>query len=290
MFDGKKYKWTQPYHIEPRTSNTIREARDKTYEKWKELKNSGDPKYSNWELQKGREDNVILLTFVEEGPYITRDGEQTDEILPIYNNMLNEYEPDIKHISDIENKVNTLSHLGNANLMSYQSRIYSHYIYIANVYRNLKINGLVDEFKLNIIRMHYNYLSKFIHPSKYSIKFWTDLNTPTSSTDSGENKRALKELVLLYCVKLMQLYFGVFISGYKDTKHTNKYENFKSLVEELSKISRDFWFFDNEPLKFDLDYSENIKKTRRAMGKTVPVEIIYNENPLDRLIKLRNTI
>jgi len=285
MFEGTSYKWTQPYQIEPRTSSTPRQARDKTYDMWQGLKKSGDPKYAHWEIQKGHPDNVILLTFQEEGQYMTRSGIRTNEIVPICNYMLDQYEPDIKHLSDIENRVNNLIDRSDGNVTSYQNRIYNHYIYVSNIYRNLRINDLVDQFQLNIIRIHYNYLSKYVHPTKYSIQLRDRLNTRNYGTQYGE-KQGLKDLILFYCVKLMQLYFQVFISGYEDTKYLDKYSKFQLLVKELDEMSKDFWFFDNKPTNFDLEYSDMIKKGKKAMGKTIPTELIYNEDPLDRLMKL----
>jgi len=287
MFKGVKFKWTYAYKIVPKTSSTPREARDKTVESWQELRKSGDPKYANWEIQKGHKEDVIFLTNQEEGIYLTKDGVKTDDIVPIYNNMLNEYEPDIKHLSDIENKARNMIDLKNADeLTSYQDQIYNHYIYITNIFRNLRINNLVDKFGLNIIRIHYNFLSKYVHPSKYSLELWDDLNKRNYGSEYTK-EQALKELVLFYCTKLMQLYFREFISGYKDTKSTETFDKFQLMVKELEEMSQDFWFFDNKPSQFDLIYSESIKKSRKSMGKIVPEGTIYNEDPLDRLMQLR---
>ena len=286
MFCGKRYRWTYPYRIIPRTSSSPREARDRTIESWRQLKKSGDPKYAKWEIQKARQENIIYLTVEGEGLYITRDGKETGEIQPIYNNMLTEYQPDIKHLSDIKNKISNLMDHENADeLISYQNNIYNHYIYVTNIFRNLQINNLVDNSRLDIIRVHYNFLSKYVHPSKFSLEIWDDINN--NYRQNPEKQKALKELILFYCTKLMQLYFGTYLSGYRNTKHVEWLEKFQSLVGELEEMTKEFWFFDNEPTPFDINYSENITKTRRATGNDAPDELIYNEDPLDRIILLR---
>jgi hypothetical protein len=48
---------------------------------------------------------IIIVTSEEEDMFIEENGKRTGEIMPIYNVMLEEYQPNIKHLSDIENMV-----------------------------------------------------------------------------------------------------------------------------------------------------------------------------------------
>jgi len=59
------------------------------------------------------------------------------------------------------------------------------------------------------------------------------------------------------------------------------------MVNELGDLSKDIWFFDNEPTEFDKRYSEQRKDFLKRSSKKVPEELIYNEDPLIRLNMLR---
>lgn len=194
MFEGRKYRWTHHYFIEPRTSKTRKEARDKTLELWNNLKKSGDPKYQNWQIQAGRKDNVIIVTSEEEGMFVEENGKRTGEIIPIYNVLLEEYQPKIKHLSDIENMVNSIENRSDFDkIVLKQDLLYNRYFYINNIYRNLKLNNLVDDFQLNIIRVHYNFLSQYVHPSKYSIEIWDDMQNHTHYSSNIDKEHILNE-------------------------------------------------------------------------------------------------
>jgi hypothetical protein len=289
MFEGRKYRWTHHYFIEPRKSKTGKEARDKTLELWNNLKRSGDTKYLNWQIQAGHKDNVIIVTSEEEGMFIEENGKRIGEIMPIYNVMLEEYQPNIKHLSDIENMVNSIANQSDSDkIVLKQDLLYNRYFYINNIYRNLKLNNLVDNFQLNIIRIHYNFLSQYVHPSKYSIELWDDIHGQTNYSSDIDREQILKELMLLYTAKLIELYFSIFIRGYKNTTNQLEYNKFKELIKELHDITKEFWFYDNEPMPFDLEYSNRIKEFRLRAGKKVPEGPIYNENPFERLCLMRS--
>lgn len=86
----------------------------------------------------------------------------------------------------------------------------------------------------------------------------------------------------------MQLYLSVFISGYENAKDKKTYVKFQEMVNNLREISKDFWFFDNDPTPFDVSYSQRLKESYLRRGKKVPVGLIYNEDPFERLSMLRN--
>jgi len=283
MFEGIKFRRTIYYTIDVVESKNAKEAREKTLKSWTALKRSGDQTYANWNISPGRADDVIIVTFEQEGIPLTRNGQETNELVPYYDIALREYNPDIKHLSDIQNIVNNLT---NDKVILKQKIMYNHYFYINNIFKNLSMNKLVNNFQINIIRIHYNFLSKFVHPSKYGIELWNHVNNRPDpfSPYSGGN---IKELIILYVTKFMQLYIKIFISGYKGTKNKSAYDKYANVVNELGNLSKDFWFFDNEPTEFDKRYSEQRKDFLKRRSQKVPEEIIYNENPLIRLNMLR---
>jgi hypothetical protein len=289
MFDGRKYKWTTHYFVYRTTSITDREARDKTLNMMNNLKMSGDPKYKNWELQAGRKDNVIIVTTENEGLFEAGDHNRTGEIIPIYNEMLIDYDPAIKFLSDIENMVNSITDMDDVEKLTFkQDHLYNRFIYIKNIYRNLTLNNLINKFQLYIIRIHYNFLSQYVHPSKYSFELWDRMHGYREYSSNLSMDQIFKELILLYVIKLIQLYFATYINGYKNTTNHVEYNKFELLVNELREMSKDFWFYDNQPLQFDIDYSNEIKSSWILSGRSVPDDLIYNDSPLERLVILRS--
>jgi hypothetical protein len=288
MFDGLKFKRTIHYKIDMTESKNAKEARDKTLKLWIELQKSGDEKYRNWHINPGSEDDVIIVTFEQNGIPLTRDGQETNEVIPYYEIALEEYDPDIKHLSDIQNIFNKITDKKIADKIVLKQKImYNNYFYINNIFKNLSMNKMVDIFQINVIRIHYNFLSKFVHPSKYGIELWNYLNNRSNDSFSPYREENIKELILLYVTKFLQLYIKIFISGYKETKNKSAYDKYDKIVNELGQLSEDFWFFDNEPTEFDKRYSEQQKEFLSKRSKKVPDELLYNENPLDRLKMLR---
>ena len=270
------------------SSTTDKQARDNILNKMNNLRRSGDPKYKNWQLQKGHKDDVIIVTTENEGPFEVGDYNKTGEIIPIYNEMLIEYDPTIKFLSDIENMVNSITDIIDVDKLTLkQDHLYNRFIYIDNIYRNLVLNDLINKFQLDIIRIHYNFLSQYVHPSRFSFELWDEIQNPTYSSTNVDKEEIFKELIQLYVIKLIQLYFATFIKGYKNTTNQVEYNKFELLVNELCKMSKDFWFYDNQPLQFDIDYSNQTKNFRSLSGSSVPADLYYNDSPLERLVQLR---
>lgn len=283
IFEGLKFKRTIYYTIDVIASKSAKEARDKTLKLWKELKESGDSRYAGWQINPARADDVIIVSFEQEGIPLTRNGKETNEVVPYYDIALREYNPDIKHLSNIQNIVNSIT---NDKIVLKQNTMYNHYFHINNIFKNLSMNKLVNNFQINIIKIHYNFLSKYVHPTKYGIELWKQVNDRPDrfSPYNGEN---INELIILYVTKFMQLYIKIFISGYKRTENKLAYDKYAKMVNELGDLSKDIWFFDNEPTEFDKRYSEQRKDFLRRRSERVPTELIYNEDPLIRLNMLR---
>ena len=130
-------------------------------------------------------------------------------------------------------------------------------------------------------------MSQYVHPSRFSFELWDEIQNPTYSSTNVDKEEIFKELIQLYVIKLIQLYFATFIKGYKNTTNQVEYNKFELLVNELCKMSKDFWFYDNQPLQFDIDYSNQTKNFRSLSGSSVPADLYYNDSPLERLVQLR---
>jgi hypothetical protein len=51
-----------------------------------------------------------------------------------------------------------------------QKMIYNQYFYIDNIFRNLTRNSLITRDQLDKIKVHYSFLSEYVHPGLASAK------------------------------------------------------------------------------------------------------------------------
>jgi hypothetical protein len=156
----------------------------------------------------------------------------------------------------------------------------------------LLINKLISEDQKKKINVNYNFLSKFVHPGIASIEVWENINrmsTPFSLTNQY-SEDIYKELIFLYVSRLMYLYLKIFIVHFKAGTNSADYQKYKLLIEELDELSRDLWFFDNEPTDFDKQQSARMQRYRRNTDKKTQDDISYYDDPLRRLQNMRKHI
>ena len=153
------------------------------------------------------------------------------------------------------------------------------------------INNLVDNTKADRIKVQYNFMSKYVHPSIASIDIWLQFNKSSYANYPKINFDIYKELILLYIGRLMYLFtLRPNVKYHKDDDNQNECENYENLIEELNVISSDLWFFDNEPLQYDIDKSNTEKQILIQTNRPVSNKIHYPKNPLERLNQMRNNL
>jgi hypothetical protein len=100
MFEGKRYRWTTTYKIMP-IENTPTCARDNTLQLWKKEKAAGNIKFKDVINMESSKQDKIIVTYEFEG---LKDRTNTsNEIVPIYNFILEEYNLEDLYLSSIEN-------------------------------------------------------------------------------------------------------------------------------------------------------------------------------------------
>ena len=102
MFEGKIYKFSKIVRIIPKTSKTSIEARDNTLSFYKNEKKNGNVSFKDVIDIRSMEQDKIILTYQWEGLYETNDIDRNGRIIPFYNYILKEYEPEMAHSSDID--------------------------------------------------------------------------------------------------------------------------------------------------------------------------------------------
>lgn len=109
MFEGKKYRWITTYKIIPNKNNTPKYTRDNTLQLWKKEKAAGNIKFKDVINMESSKQDKIIVTYEIEG--LKNETNLGDEIMPIYNFILKEYNPDDAHLSSVQNLSKTYFHL-----------------------------------------------------------------------------------------------------------------------------------------------------------------------------------
>lgn len=284
MFEGKKYQWITRYNIQPKISTTPREARDATISFWRKEKEIGNPKFENVLSMDPASVSMIIVKYESQGLYEKSDKDKTELLIPIYNFMLEQYKPSLAHIHVAEISEGVIPKSTLQEQIQEQKMIYNQFFYIDNIFRNLLINNLVDKEQIHRIRVHYSFLSEYVHASLSNLDIWRNINPFDTSPYHQYPENVLKELIFLYVAKLMELYLKVFISHYKkaatDQSGFNSYE---AIVGNLDSLSEDLWFFESKPTTFDIQYANSIN----LYSHTEDRRVIYYKNPLERLKIMR---
>ena len=289
MFEGKKFRHPMTYNIIRKTSKTDIEARDATLLMWKKMWRDGDVNFHDViSLEPGRNESTIKVVFEFEGVKVLQNNIPTGEIIPIYNRILEEYKPDIAHIGELNSVTgNTPLRSGSDKTIFKHKTIYHNFFYIDNLLRNLRINNLINPKQLEKIKVHYNFLSKYVHVGIDSLKIWRDREYFFHQTvnQSRFSNGAYSNLIILYVLKLFHLYLKVILQGYSQSASPDEYAKYNSIVKELELLSKDLWFFDNEPTDYDIMNGKYYMQIgRQTEEKTA--DLPYYNNPLERMEKL----
>lgn len=214
---------------------------------------------------------------------------KTGPTFPIYSFMLEHYRPSLAH-TPIEIPVGMVPKDILKEQIEEQKMIYKESFYIKSIFHNLTRNNLIRKEQLDRIKVHYSFLSEYVHASLASLDIWRNINPYDMSPSREYPEDILKELIFLYVAKFMQLYIAVFVKKYRRNNanvdpHVLKYEN---LTKRLGELTKEFWFFDNEPTTYDIQHSDSIKRFRKHKQLTENSDkTIYYDNPAERLRNLR---
>ena len=284
MFEGKRYRHPMFYNIIKETSKTDKDARNLTLDKWKKLWKEGDKRFRDViAMEPGKNDAIIKVIYEYEGAQIISNGIPTGEMVPLYNGILEQYNPDVAHLGNL-NYITGNSLTGRASDKSIliQKTIYHNFFYIDNLLRNLRINKLADKKQIEMIKVHYNFLSKYVHVSMDNLEVWQDVSSSNYNHKKFENE-VYHNLIILYVIKLFHLYLSILIRGYNNFSTVTSRRKYQQIVEDLESSSKDLWFFDSEPTGFDIRNYEHIKQIRGHKSDTVPNDFYYYQNPLERM-------
>jgi hypothetical protein len=288
MLAGNKFRWTDTYTIYPTISKTKREARDTTFDLWKNLNKSGDKRFQYVTMmQKTKAEDTIVVNSEYEGYFEDTDVDKSGEIMPIYNFMLEDYRPEWAHLYDIISI--TECHIS-PDILNRQGKlqkfVYHNFFHIDGILRNLLLCKLINIPQENMLRIHYNFLSKFVHSSMSNLDIYQTIRD--SSSFQQKKAETMKELILLYVIKLLSLYVQVFVTAYKTQSNRLKCLKYEKITGELKELSDKLWFFEENPPAADIELSNITKRQLDDRKVAIPEGTIPWNDPLERLEYLKN--
>lgn len=233
---------------------------------------------------KGRRDIVSFspvkkykqIEIVHQGLY----SKVGDRLTPIYHFVFEEYDP-------IRHRIDKISTIASKDLFAeyreeWQKKheaLYKTYLGFENILEAATLNGLITEEQKIRVRVHYNFLSGFTHLTKMGVSL-------TTSYGWRRNIHYLRELNLLYVIRVLRLYLLLLVDFFSKTDH--KIRDMKKLTLYLDEIGRKydyFWFVFNGPSEYDFWTYQTAKEYHRKKGELLDESIPYYKDPCERLKK-----
>lgn len=290
MIYGKRFRETRFIKVSPKDSSDPENLRDKIVEQWKKEKKAGNPAFKNV-VDGGintQGKDLILITIEDEGLYPNPAKKEEEEIITRYYFAFEEYNPETRFIASLPTlrKADPYSELTKEKLRE-QRVLYHQYFYIDNIVKNLKLNDLLNDEQADRFKVHYNFLSTFVHTTK-SGNFRRYQKQYPGNLPPGEVEQAYNELIPSYSCKLESLLLETIANYFTSINSAARLQKYLDQAERLKAAVDDFWFIYNNPTDFDRNASDGLKRLLAQRGhKTIPTETIYYRNPLLRLVRLR---
>jgi hypothetical protein len=282
---GTKYRESMTYRVKPDSGHAAVQARDRTLENWRKEWKSGNPNYrSVADMQKGREEDEIVIVHEWEGLYSTEDTEKKGRPISRFIFALEEYSPDDRFLTSLR----TISE-GDPFLeiskreQEEQKKLYHYYIYVESLIKNLRLNNIISAEQEDRVVVHYNYLSSFTHPSKRSLDFSEEMRT------TGALPEDVEQLLLLYICKFDELFLSAVTEFFSKVNEKAQLSAYEAQIKQLHIATREFWFLFEDPLASDFYYSDMAKEMVKMMKNKLPDPkvVLYYKNPLERLVKMK---
>jgi len=225
--------------------------------------------------------NYQQIEILHQGLY-SKDG---DRLFPIYYFVFEEYDP-------VTHRIEKIPSIASKDLFAeYREKwqkkheaLYRTYLGVENILRAAVLNGLITEEQRDRVRVHYNFLSGFTHLTKKGF----DLVKPYELT---RNEHYLRELNLLYVLRVLRLYLLLLVDFFSGTDHKIKdAEKLVSYLDEIGKKYDYFWFVFNGPSEYDYWNYQTAREYHRRKGELLDEKIPYYKNPYERLKRQHQSV
>ncbi|MFH0874772.1 MAG: hypothetical protein V1859_02455 [archaeon] len=289
--NGKKAYAYRIYNIKPeKNENPI--ARDITLKKWlielkrwKDTKDNALKNYENTvEITKMYKDKIMIKLYLE-GVYEINDTEKKRHWMTYYQMIFHEYDPINRFTGDLptikENMMfpEIVEEKTKINKILYDR----HFNFEKGLLAAWELNGFVNQIQKDIVRVHYNFLSLFVHPNKYQnsiLAYEIDYNN-TKLPQIKEDK-VIELLITLYIIKIQEILLNTIFDRLSGICKISSFEDFSNQLKINCSLADLLWFIYDEPTDKDKEFFNTMKVFNKSTKKTVG----YYDNPLERLKKV----
>ncbi len=203
-------------------------------------------------------------------------------LIPKYYWLLKEYHPTKVYLGRerrlIENYL-VPPQLANKFVQGQKDMKSDYFDFENGISQHLILNSMITNKQLQRFKIHYNFLSQWIHPTEYSLKISSTEYFPSLHEDRSKmNNFYTDRLILLYIGNLTKMFleaFLVFLDRQIKEKKLMGINNRKEIELAISTFNQNseyFWFIFNKPHFF---YKYNYCINRMWRGTVVKREIKY---------------
>ena len=256
------------------------------------------------------EPGSILVVVVRGMQVLDDQGQDTGVIVPYYYHVWQDFRPDQYHLrrQGVQGRIPTLRFL-TGEWASIPRRIkkelgkdygllYRYFLTFDRILDNLCLNGVLNKKLATRVLVHYNFLSKFSHSSRDSIRLVSERRI-TEITSNGLGviyNHYFSELALLYICHLlsMHLQHAMFYLRWRAIKLKDRRGIYQPLCRRVESDFGYFWFIFNRPHQYDR-YTDANRKSDYRRGifyrpeDIRPGDVRYYDDPLRRLKQLHQS-
>ena len=286
VVDGKKHQLHR--QIQPDGNESAKEARDETYALWHKQWNETDPDHKKIiDIQKVKNNEIVIVEHVDS--YMPKDKEKINDYIPYYYFVLtNQYNPFVKNSNLPSIQIGDFMSQEQRSEQRYtQKTLWDNYIRPSAIWDNLRLNDLITDEQLEYIRIHYSYLSNYVHTTKEFFQF-TKGSSLLQKSDVPES--IVIEQIWLYVCRIQCKLLRILVERIKKYNPNASMTCYIDLIQRMDVSTSHFWFFDNEPTAYDIRKSESRKNMSNRINEKQEDNddmVWYNEDPVQRLHEYR---
>lgn len=266
------------------------------YQSWiKQLKEKKDEKPWREIIEiKAPKNRKIKVVFDGVANLTNGDG----EIMPWYYFQFKDYNSEIAYLGISSPNFNLEGHEEFSKRIKEKHQNLRYFFeFNKGVKESLLLNELISEKEFERARVHYNFLSTFIHPSANSFSFIHGNNYGKGNfEDIKKYNVELYHLALLYIGNILCLYLNSFLKFSERQIKEGKIvkvklkEDFAKAISEFQNYSNYFWFIYNEPATYyKMEHAIGLLSKglpKRDIDSISQSDIEYPKNPLETLKKM----
>ncbi|MEK6823983.1 MAG: DUF5677 domain-containing protein [Nanoarchaeota archaeon] len=223
------------------------------------------------------------------------------EIMPWYYFNFKEYDSEVAYLGVNSSSFGLEGHEEFSKRIKEKHQKLKYFFNFSNgVKESLLLNELISEAEFERARVHYNFLSTFVHPSANSFDFIHGNNYGRGGfEDIKKDNPDLYHLALLYIGNVLCLYLKAFLKFAERQIKEGKIikvkfrEDFDKAIIEFQDCSAYFWFINNEPARYyKLEHAISLlnKGSQKIEVDTISSsEIEYPKNPLNALKRMASS-